>query len=128
MGGFDIIEDEPPFPAAREVLGAVAAELDRTEPFLEQLEDVLVALIQTTEFEISAGQKSKLQEIDLLSQTLRGLANYLRDVSSELSETVHIDTSGAIEGLSLAAMRKRLDCSADAKTKGSDTGEVIEMF
>ncbi len=128
MDGSEIIKNNPAYPAASEVLGAVAGELDRTETFLEQLEDVLVALVQTTGFEITSDQKSTLQEIDLLSQTLRGLATYLRDVSSEMSDSIKIDTTGAIDGLTLAAMRKRLDCSPEGKAKGAETSEVIEMF
>ncbi len=128
MDGSEIIKNNSAYPAASEVLGAVAGELDRTETFLEQLEDVLVALVQTTGFEITSEQKSTLQEIDLLSQTLRGLATYLRDVSSEMSDSIQIDTTGAIDGLTLAAMRKRLDCSPEGKAKGAETSEVIEMF
>lgn len=114
--------------SAKQTLEAVSSELDRTDVYLTRLEDVLVALIQTTEFEVTPEQKSTLQEIDLLSQTLQGLSKYLISLASELGDETKVNIGPAIAALSLAAMKKRLDKSADLNEIGEEISGKVDMF
>ncbi|MEM9433270.1 MAG: hypothetical protein AAGA12_05060 [Pseudomonadota bacterium] len=128
MDGSEHIDAAGTMTSAKQTLEAVSSELDRTDVYLTRLEDVLVALIQTTEFEVTPEQKSTLQEIDLLSQTLQGLSKYLISLASELGDETKVNIGPAIAALSLAAMKKRLDKSADLNEIGEEISGKVDMF
>lgn len=106
------------------VHGAVAVEIDQTEPVgdvLARIEAELEAIahaVDANQAHIAAAigaaavadpaYASAVQEADLLSQKVAGIASFLRAIALELSPEWRVDATAAVRALKLAELAHRL--------------------
>jgi len=105
----DQIDDE--MPADREPLRAVlersAVELADLADRTERLQDVMADLIRQCAA-LGGDATQDMQALDWIAQHLEGLASFLGALADEAPPGWRMDTSGALDALSLAELAHRL--------------------
>ncbi len=82
----------------------------------------LVAATAASLPEVGPAVLRAVQEADLLSQKVAGIAEYLAALSSSLPSDLEIDTGAALAGVKLAELGRRLSPIADQADGEGDAG------
>ena len=109
-----------------DVLARSAAELADLADRTERLQDVMADLIQQCAA-LGGDATQDMQALDWIAQHLEGLASFLAALSEEAAPGWRIETSAALDALSLAELAHRLRGGARPVAPAMVSGEM-ELF